>query len=257
METQKVTKPQLLVLLERLSAAEGEWLTVYLRPESVRERSDRPVLPSRVDPRLLDAGTLIEDEALQREAARCGTGLALFLGPDSTFAIVPPFPVQQDEVVLGPPRVESLRASVEHPPRTALVLATWGAYVVALYDGDTLVRYKKGTGHIHPPHKKGGSSQARFARRTENQRAEFLRRVGGHIDDELGQERVEHIFFGGNRLILSPLTKESRFLKDHAHHVAPRVLLVKKATLDTMSAALVDAYSAMLLRPTGQPAAAQ
>jgi len=256
MDNQRISRAQLIDLLERLSAAAGEWLTVYLQPASVREHSERVVLSSRVDPRLLDAAKVIDDDTVQREAARNGTGLALFHGPESTYAIVPPFPSQQGGVVLGAPQVGPLRDSVEQPGRTALVLVTWGAYVVALFDAAALVRYKKGTGHIHPPHRKGGSSSARFARRTENQRAEFLRRVGGHIDEELGQERVEHIFFGGNRLVLGPLTKESRFLREHRHLVSPRVLLVKKATLDTMDAALSDAYSAVVLRPDRRPSEA-
>jgi hypothetical protein len=220
---------------------------VYLRPESVQARPAGLVLKSRVDPRLLEIASLIEDETLQRELARFGTGLSLFHG-GATIAVAPPFPVEQDEVVIGRPHIGPLLKQAERPRRTVLVLATWGAYVVALFDGEELVRYKKGTGHIHPPHKKGGSSQARFARRTENQRADFLRRVGGHIDEELGTERVEHIFFGGNRLILRPLTGESRFLRDHATAISPRTLLVKRATLDTMTGALADAYSAMLLR---------
>jgi len=246
MDSRKVTRQQLLTVLQELGRAPGEWVSVYLRPTSVQARPAGLVLESRVDPRLLEIASLIEDEPLQREIARFGTGLVLFHG-GATIAVAPAFPVEQDEVVIGRPHVGPLLEKVQQPRRTVLVLATWGAYVVALFDGEELVRYKKGTGHIHPPHKKGGSSQARFARRTENQRADFLRRVGGHIDEELGTERVEHIFFGGNRLILRPLTGESRFLRDHVTAVSPRTLLVKRATLDTMTGALADAYSAMLL----------
>ena len=236
------------MLLRELDAAPGEWVSVYLRPESVQGHPARLVLTSKVDPRLLEVASLIEDEPLQKELARFGTGLALFHQGGTTIAVAPPFPVTQDEVTTGRPHVGPLRELVEQPRRTVLVLATWGAYVVALHDGDALIRYKKGTGHIHPPHKKGGSSQARFARRTENQRAEFLKRVGGHIDEELGQERVEHIFFGGNRLILRPLMEESRFLRDHVTTISPRTLLVKRATLDTMGPALTDAYSSVVFR---------
>ena len=248
MEGNRVTRAHLLTLLHEVAAAPGDWVSVYLRPETLRTRPTRLVLESQVDNRLIEAATFIEDESLQRELERFRTGLALFYSAGAAMAVVPPFAVTHDSVVAGRPQVEPLRALLERPRRTLIVLVTWGAYVVALFDGDSLIRYKKGTGHIHPPHKKGGSSQARFARRTENQRAEFLRRVGGHIDEELGQEHVEHIFFGGNRLVVKPLMQESRFLRDNATLLSPRTILVKKATLDTRDGALVEACSSTVFR---------
>ena len=248
MEGKRFTRAQLLSLLREFAASPGEWVSVYLSPESLRTRPGRLVLESELDSRLVEAAALIEDESLQKELDRFRTGLALFYSAGAAVAVVPPFAVTQDSVVLGPPLIEPLRLALERPRRTLIVLVTWGAYVVALYGGESLIRYKKGTGHIHPPHKKGGSSQARFARRTENQRSEFLRRVGGHIDEELGQEHVEHIFFGGNRLVVKPLLQESRFLRDHAELISPKTILIKRATLDTRDGALVEAYSSTVFR---------
>ena len=251
MDAHRIGRPQLLALLHELAEAPGEWISAYLRPSTVKSREARPVLDSRVDPLLLDAAAAVEDEEVQREAARYGTGLAVFHNGETTIVVVPPFEMTRDEVRKGQPFVQPLLQSLAHPGRNLFVLVTWGAYVLALYEDETLVRHKKGTGHIHPPHKKGGSSQARFARRTENQRAEFLGRVGGHIDEQTAQEPVQRIFFGGNRLILRPLTDESRFLRDHASAVAPRTLLVKRATLDTLPVVLADAYGAVVLRRHG------
>jgi len=256
MEGKKVTRAELLTLLHKLANAPGEWLSVYLRPDSSGVHHARLVHEAQLDPRLVEVAKLIEDEKIQRELERYRTGLALYYSSENVIAVVPPFVVAQDSVTVGAPLVQPLRTILEHPGRTLLVLVTWGAYVVALYDGESLIRYKKGTGHIHPPHKKGGSSQARFARRTENQRSEFLRRVGGHIDEQLGQERVDHIFFGGNRLVITPLSQESRFLRDHAALLSPRTILVKRASLDTREGALMDAYSSMVFRarPLHSPA---
>ncbi len=248
MEGNRLTRKQMLTLLRELAAAPGEWLSVYLRPESLEVRPSRLVLESHVDRRLVEAAALIEDESLQKEIERFRTGLVVFYSSAGAVAVVPPFAVAQDSVVIGPPNTDPLSATLECPHRTLVILVTWGAYVIALYDGESLIRYKKGTGHIHPPHKKGGSSQARFARRTENQRSEFLGRVGGHIDELLGQERVDHIFFGGNRLVVKPLMQESRFLRDHAPALSPRTILIKRATLDTRDGAMVEAYSSTVFR---------
>lgn len=239
----------MLLLLDEFSTVTGEWVCIYLTPQSLRSRHERPVLESRVNQRLLQASSYLEDDSLQREVARAGTGLILLHNDTFTSAIVPPFPVTADSVAVGTPNLEPLRHVLERPRRLLLVLVTWNAYVLALFDSETLVRYKKGTGHIHAPHKKGGSSQARFARRTQNQRAEFLQRVGSHIDELLGEESVDHVCFGGNRLILEPLTRHSRFLRDHRAVLSPRVLLVKKATLDSLDGALTDANSTVLLSP--------
>ena len=248
MDGQKMSRQPLLTLLAELGAAPGEWISVYLRPESVADRTSRPVLESLVEPLLVAAASSIDDESLQKAASRLRTGIVLFHNAGSTVAIVPPFPVTQDDVHKGPPHVQPLQELLARPRRLVLVLITWNAYVMALYDNETLIRHKKGTGHIHAPHKKGGSSQARFARRTENQRAEFLRRIAGHIDLQFGQESVDHVFFGGNRLILKPLTQESRFLRDRARLLAHTNLLVKRATLDTVQGAFTDACSAIVFR---------
>ena len=83
-----------------------------------------------------------------------------------------------------------------------VVLVTWGWYALGVFDGSSLVECKIGTGHIHKKHKKGGRSQKRFARRTEEQKKDFLRRVGNRIEERFGSFLPDYIFFGGNRLIL-------------------------------------------------------
>jgi len=247
MNIQSVTRWQLLNLLEEVAGTNGDWVSIYLTPESLRARHERPVLESRVDPRLLQAASFIEDDALQRESTRTGTGLVLLQSDVTTIGILPPFPVVADSIRTDGPDVQPLLDKLKQPHRLVLVLVTWNAYVLALYQGESLLRHKKGTAHIHAPHKKGGSSQARFARRTQNQRAEFLRRVGGNVDELFGSETIDYVFFGGNRLILRPLLAESRFLRDHAHALLPRVLPIKRATLDSLDGALRDACSSTLL----------
>ncbi len=248
MEGRRITKERLLKLLDSLSPAQDEWFTVYLTSESLLTRSKGLTSGNQNDRRPADISSLIENESLQRALQRYHTGLVLFRSDASVLAVVPPFPVTEDAFVVGAPHTEPLRDILQRPRRTLLILVTWGAYMIALYSGDSLIRHKKGTGHIHPPHKKGGSSQGRFARRTEEQRKEFLKRVGGHIDAELVGETVEHIYFGGNRLILRPLMADSRFLRDHTSLLSPRTLLVKRASRDALDGAFIEASSGLLFQ---------
>jgi hypothetical protein len=248
MESQRPGREQLLRLLSQLEGETGDWDTVYLRNDSLRARQTRPVFASDTDRRLLLVDSLMEDEHLRRELARYGTGLVLFHSSSTTYALAAPFPVNSDLLSSGKPDTKPLRQMMEQPHRIALVLVTWGAYVVALYRGTELQQFKRGSGHIHPPHKKGGSSQARFARRTEEQRREFLKRVGNRIDEEFGDEAVDYFFFGGNRLILRPLAGHSRFVMNSTTALAARILAVKRATRDALDGALAEAYSSLLFR---------
>ena len=248
MESQRLGRVHLLRLLAQLEEETGDWDTVYLRNDSLNARQIRPVFAADTDHRLLQVDTLMEDEHLHRELAKYATGLVLFHSTSDTYVIVPPFQVKSDLVGSGRPDTKPLRQMMEHPHRIALVLVTWGAYVAALYRGTELQQHKRGTGHIHPPHKKGGSSSSRFARRTEEQRREFLKRAGNRIDERFGDETVDYVFFGGNRLILRPLAGHSRFVKKSAPVLSPRILDVKRAKLDTLDGALAEVYSSVLFR---------
>ncbi len=248
MESQRLGPVHFLRLLAQLDEETGDWDTVYLRKDTLSARQPRPVFASDTDQRLLHVDTLVEDEHLHRELVKYGTGLVLFRSAGATYAIAPPFSVKSDLVSTGRPDTKPLREMMEHPHRIALVLVTWGAYVAALYRGTELQQHKQGTGHIHPPHKKGGSSSSRFARRTEEQRREFLKRAGNRIDERFEGETVDYVFFGGNRLILRPLAGHSRFVRNSAPVLAPRILDVKRAKLGTLDGALAEAYSSVLFR---------
>ena len=248
MHSANLSRYELLNLLDEIDATEGEWMSIYLRPESVVQRSERPNPIEPVADGVLAVAALLQDEAVQREVARFQTGVAVFRSAAVTHVLVPPFPLVQDTARLGRPETETLRELVTGDRRLAFVLVTWGAYVASLYRGASYVRHKQGTGHIHPHTKKGGSSQARYQRRTQGQRAEFLRRAGTHIDEEFGSETVEHLFFGGNRLIVGPLMEECRFVRRHAAVLSPRTRLVKRATLASLDGAVGRAYSSVWFR---------
>ena len=61
--------------------------------------------------------------------------------------------------------------------------------------------------------RKGGRSEKRFARRTEEQKRNFLRRVSNRIEEEFENYTLDYIFLGGNRLIRAPLLRECKYLQ--------------------------------------------
>ena len=245
----RMSRTRLLRFLDELDETHGQFISAYLTAESVQ--SGPSVRPGRGvgDERLAQISEAIEDEAVQREARRYGTGLVLFHSAASLHVIAPPLPVREDKATEGPPDTGVLRKMLGDQFRVGLVLVTWGAYNAAVFQGSQRSHGKKGTGHIHPHHKKGGSSQARFQRRTQEQRREFLKRVGARIDTEFEGEDIDYVFFGGNRLILKPLAEHSLFMRRAADKRMPRILNVERADREGMETAIEDAFTSIVLRP--------
>ncbi len=249
MQGTRTPRAKLFQLLDELDQTAGEFITVYLTQNTLQAPSSRLQPRSLVDSRLRDVSTIVEDEAVQRDARRYGTGVVVFYSPITVYAVIPALPVREDRAVEGVPNTAPLRQMLGDTNRVALVLVTWGGYVAALFQGMQRKHSRKGTGHIHPLHKKGGSSQARFQRRTEEQRRQFLKRVGARVDAELQGEAVDHVFFGGNRLILKPLTDHSLFLRQAATILMQRILNVERADQEALDSAIEDAYTSIVLRP--------
>jgi len=52
-------------------------------------------------------------------------------------------------------------------------VVAWETYSIGVFYRDNLAKSKTGTGYIHKEHRKGGRSEKRFARRTEEQKKDF------------------------------------------------------------------------------------
>lgn len=63
----------------------------------------------------------------------------------------------------------ALLAHALRPRRVGVLLVRLGGFAAGVFDGDRLVASKVDTRLVHGRHKKGGSSQQRFARRREGQ----------------------------------------------------------------------------------------
>ena len=227
-ERQFLTKSSLHNILADLSARPGELVTIYAEPTS---------FPGRINELLSEVPfTAYADEikesanikAVVREAEKYRTGAAIFWnGHGDKYIVLPPFPITRNRVLIGEPDTSLLFEVLERRYTIGVVLVTWGSYGVGIFDGVNLMESKVGTGYIHQEHKKGGRSQKRFARRTEEQRKDFLRKVSHKIEEILGKYPLDYIFFGGNRLIRKPLWQECRYLQSQADKIRGRVLDIR------------------------------
>lgn len=179
--------------------------------------------------------TIIGDEAVLHAAGRYGTGAAIFWSEAAgKYLILPPFPLTESRAFTGVPDVSPLQTMLAKRIALGVVLVTWGSYALGVFDSGALVEWKVGTGYIHKKHRKGGRSEKRFARRTEEQKKDFLRRVANRIDERFSGTSLDHIFFGGNRLILKPLVRECHYLQTNANKLSSRLLETRYADRETL-----------------------
>ena len=233
MEKNILNKSRLLAELDRLGNDRDDYLTVYARPQS---------FPSYIYSAIESSDFIAEDierfisgKSIKREVEHMSTGAVLFWGRnESRIIVIPPFPVEEDRFCFGRHDIEPLKNLLERERVSGLVLMTWGSYGAGVFRGTKPLEFKKGTGHIHPSHRKGGSSQKRFARRTLEQKKAFLKRVARHVEELFASYHLEHIFFGGNWLLLEPLIEETPYLKYRSGIISSRFVDVRHADRKTL-----------------------
>jgi hypothetical protein len=235
MKREALGKRRLYSFLAKLRANPGDYVNLYLKPSS---------FPHHIGELLADAGHdicaseikhSVANEALVREAGRYSTGAAVFWEENSKYIVLPPFPIGEDKVSFGELDASVLYETLERAYTTGVVLVTWGSYSVGVFDRDNLVDSKTGTGYIHKEHRKGGMSERRFARRTEEQKKDFLRKVSNRIEERFKNYTLDYVFFGGNKLILKPLLKECRYLELEAHKISGRILNIRYADREALN----------------------
>ena len=238
LEQKAFSKRRLVRFLFDLEADTQDFLTVYIKPSSFADPITRSKLDfGPFDEEIRVALTTTAAQAIERYAS----GAVIFwTEAGERCIIVPPFEVEEDSVFWGKAQIQPLHQLLRKARTIGVVLVTWGSYAIGVFDGDEPVVSKVGTGHIHKRHRKGGSSQARFARRTEEQKKEFLRRASNRIEELFRGHHPQRIFFGGNRLILKPLLDECPYLQSREHQISERVINVRYADREALEASLED-----------------
>ena len=247
MEQVAFSKSSLLHLLDQFQAEPQDCITVYLTPTSLRHQASELAAQLRAMPE--EIREALGDESIMRSAERCGSGLVILWSEKRNgLVVLPPFAITEDKVSRGTADTSPLRQLLEKERIMGIVLVNWGSYAVGVFQGHTLVASKTGTGHIHARHKKGGRSQKRFARRTEEQKKDFLRRAANRIEETLQGYQLEHLFFGGNRLILKPLLDETAYLRSYEPQISPRHLTVRYADREALLNSLEHANESLGFR---------
>ena len=203
--------------LDELASTEGKTISVYL-PQGTLQARVKNLLGQMFATTAIPPG-------VAEVIAGSRTGAALFWSPLQTYLVLPPFPIAEEYITNGYD-VGPLRSLLSQDLLIALVLVRLGAYSIGICQGTNLIDSKTGTGLVHARHKKGGSSQARFARHREKQIEQFLDRVCGHVREHIEPhaQSLGYLVYGGARTTILSLHKRCPFLSQFEDRIL-RMLL--------------------------------
>ncbi len=173
--------------------------------------------------------------AVIEHAERSETGAFIYLGPDVTYVVSPPYPVVAAFHAVGY-EIQPLRALINTRPRIAVVLLRFGGYAIGVYEGDRLVESRNDSRFVKNRHRKGGQSQRRFDRIREKQVHELF----AHLCEDAAQRLAPHagtldwLAYGGDTHTVQSFLKECRFLREFPCRVLPRFLTVPEPRHETL-----------------------
>jgi hypothetical protein len=227
---------KMLGFLDELASAEGKAVSLYL-PKGVTEDRVEDLLGK------VSATTATVPGAVET-AVGSEMGAAYFWGPTRTYLVLPPFPIVEEYAANGYD-VEPLRSLLSHDYVVAIVLVRLGAYSIGICRGTELVDSKTGTGLVHARHKKGGSSQARFARHREKQIEQFLIRACSHLRErvEPHARSLDYLVYGGARTTILLLRKRCAFLNQFDDRILRMLLDIPEPRRPVLEKAVSTIWS--------------
>ena len=200
-----LSRVKALGFLDKLASTEGKAISMYF---------PAGIAPARVETSLERVFSQVDIPSdIVEKITTSKMGAAFFSNQQQAYLVLPPFPVEEDHIAPGYD-VEPLRALLGHDFLIALVLVRLGAFSIGICQGTNIIGSKTGTGLVHARHKKGGSSQARFARHREKQIEEFLGRVCGHVREHIEPHvrSLDYLVYGGARTTILTLRKRCPYL---------------------------------------------
>jgi peptide subunit release factor 1 (eRF1) len=160
----------------------------------------------------------------------------------------PPFPFMENPVFRGFD-VDILRSLLSRDYMIAVLMVRMGMYSIGVFKGEELLTAKAGTGLVHSRHKKGGSSQQRFARHREKQIETFFTRVCGHVREQIEPylNSLDYVRYGGERITINSFRKQCQFVSKLDKYVIEALLSVREPKRATLQEAIEEVWSSRVI----------
>jgi hypothetical protein len=247
MERRILSKIRLYKLLFRLESSPEDYMSLYIKPSSFPYCINGLSLRPQFNAYAHEIRESVNIKAVAQAIERYNTGVAIYWQKNGNkYIVLPPFPITEDKMSLGVFDTFPLIEALERECVIGVVLVTWGTYSIGVFHRDNLVKSKVGTGYIHKEHRKGGRSEKRFARRTEEQKKDFLRKVSNRIEEQFKNYPLDYIFLGGNRLIRAPLLSECKYLQREARKISHRSVNLRYADKEALNHTLREITSSLV-----------
>jgi hypothetical protein len=193
-------------------------------------------------------GFTIPPEGMVDAVLSSKTGSVLFWGRQAKVLVVPPFPLKNDFVSPGYDPIP-LRELLDKDRSIGLFLLRLGSYAIGVFQGETLVSSKVGTGLVHARHHKGGSSAQRFERHRKKQMEYFFERVCGHVrvQFEPVSSSLDYVVYSGERFSLLEFRRQCDFLARFDDRVLDTLTNVRTPRQATLESAIYTVWSSSVL----------
>ena len=167
-------------------------------------------------------------ERLHEFARGSATGVAVFWSEIRVLAVLPPFPLEQDQTFTGW-NTGPLDALLSRDYMLGVVLLRLGRFSVGVFRGETLLSAKSDTRYVKGRHSAGGQSQKRFERIREKQIQEIYRKTCSVVEDKFSpyDRQLDYILLGGEQFTLRGLLKRCGYLQRQSAKILGKPLNVR------------------------------
>lgn len=193
---------ELIIELEKYRSENEDILSAYITPKN-------PSLVLKLPDSVRDF--------IEKILPRHPLGIVIFHWQEKNIntVIFPPFPIKDGIFFDRKFKTDQLREIFEREYKLGIILLSLGEYAIGIFEGRKLIASKCGKKFLRGRHKKGGSSQARFARARKanieiffNEVYEILKRkIGSYISD------LNYVIYGGAKITIRNFQKRDHFMK--------------------------------------------
>lgn len=214
-------------LLDEIDEGDGQMRTLYLRPSEVGAPPSLNLSPAGGETGSFALRDWIRE--VLTAVPESETGAAVFWNDDKAWAVLPPFPIEEDRYADGND-ASDLEEIYERDVTVGVVLLRMGRYAIGVVRGNELLASKTDTRHVKNRHRAGGSSQRRFMRSRDrlirelyDEACTVTRRI---FEPHLNT--LDCVLTGGERQTLNGFLKRCTFFEKSNLPVMKRLLAVER-----------------------------